>query len=80
MRFAKNVWNVCPEGKTDEQVALEGLNALEGWMKEIGVAMNAAEVGVTPENIGQVADATILGGGFMQLTRDDIVEILRRAL
>jgi alcohol dehydrogenase YqhD (iron-dependent ADH family) len=80
VRFAKNVWNVCPDGKTDEQVALEGLNALEGWMKEIGVAMNAAEVGVTPENIGQVADATILGGGFMQLTRDDIVEILRRAL
>ncbi len=80
VRFAKNVWNVCPDGKTDEQVALEGLDALEGWMKEIGVVMNASEVGVTPENIGQVADATILGGGFMQLTRDDIVEILRRAL
>ena len=80
VRFAKNVWNVRPEGKTDEQVALEGLDALEGWMKEIGVAMKAAEVGVTPDNIEKVADATILGGGYMQLKREDIVEILRQAL
>jgi len=35
---------------------------------------------VTPDNIEKVADATILGGGFMQLTRDDVVEILKRAL
>ena len=80
VRFAKNVWNVCPEGKTDEEIALEGLAAMESWMDEIGVAKKASEVGVTPDNIEKVADATILGGGFMQLTREDVVEILKRAL
>ena len=80
VRFAKNVWIVCPEGKTDEEIALEGLAAMESWMDEIGVAKKASEVGVTPDNIEKVADATILGGGFMQLTREDVVEILKRAL
>ena len=31
-RFAVNVWNVSPEGKTDEQVAREGLKAMENWI------------------------------------------------
>ena len=49
-------------------------------MREIGVTMKASELGVTPDNIGKIADATVLGGGFMKLTRDDVVEILKRAL
>ena len=28
-RFAMNVWNVNPEGKTDEAIADEGLKAME---------------------------------------------------
>ena len=39
-RFAVNVWNVDPEGKTDEQIAEEGLQCMERWMKEIGLIMN----------------------------------------
>ncbi len=80
VRFAKNVWNVNPDGKSDGETALEGLSALESWMREIGVAMKASEVGVTPDNIEKVADATILGGGYRQLTRDDVVAILKNAL
>lgn len=80
VRFAKNVWNVCPDGKTDEQVALEGLAALESWMREIGVAMKASEVGVTLDNIEKVADATLLGGGYKQLTREDVIKILQQSL
>ena len=80
VRFAKNVWDINTDGKTDEQAAMEGIDALDAWMDEIGVAKKASDVGVTPDNIEKVADATILGGGFMQLTRDDVVEILKRAL
>ncbi|MBR3550920.1 MAG: iron-containing alcohol dehydrogenase [Bacteroidales bacterium] len=80
VRFAKNVWDVRPEGKTDEEVALEGIAAMEAWMREIGVTMKASELGVTLDNIEEIADATVLGGGFMQLTRDDVVEILKRSL
>ena len=40
VRFATNVWGVAAAGKSEIQVADEGLAALEAWMREIGVAMN----------------------------------------
>jgi alcohol dehydrogenase YqhD (iron-dependent ADH family) len=81
VRFAKNVWGVRPEGKSDEQVALEGLSCLEAWMKEIGVVMHSRELGVTEENIPAVADATLLlPVGYRTLTRDEVIEILKESL
>ena len=70
-RFAINVWNVNPEGKNDEQVALEGLSAMEIWMKKLGLVMNITELGATPDMIEGIADGTfLLDGGYKQLTRD----------
>jgi alcohol dehydrogenase YqhD (iron-dependent ADH family) len=80
-RFAVNVWGVRPEGKSDEQVALEGLSCLESWMKEIGVVMHSRELGVCEENLQQVADAVlILPVGYRTLTRDEVVAILRESM
>ncbi len=80
-RFAVNVWNVCADGKTDEQVALEGLQKLEDWMKKIGVSLNITELGATPEMIEGIADATIiLNGGYKVLTREEVVNILKESL
>ena len=80
-RFAVNVWNVDAEGKTDEAVALEGLKAMEGWMRELGLAMNITELGATAEMIEKLADATfILTGGYKVLDRDEIVSIFKAAL
>lgn len=81
VRFAVNVWGVRPDGKSDEQVATEGLACLEAWMKEIGVVMHSRELGVTEENLQQVADAVlILPVGYRTLTRDEVVEILRESM
>ena len=81
VRFAVNVWGVRPDGKSDEQVATEGLECLEAWMKEIGVVMHSRELGVTEENLQQVADAVlILPVGYRTLTRDEVVEILRESM
>jgi alcohol dehydrogenase YqhD (iron-dependent ADH family) len=78
--FAKNVWGVNADGKSDEQVAKEGLSCLEAWMKEIGVVMHSAELGVTEENIPAIADATfLLTGGYRTLTRNEVIEILRES-
>ena len=80
-RFAVNVWNVNPEGKTDEQVALEGLARMESWMKKIGLALHLSELGVTPEMINGIAESTvILDGGYKVLTREEIVKILQESL
>ena len=80
-RFAINVWNVNPEGKNDEQVALEGLSAMESWMKKLGLVMNITDLGATPDMIDGIADGTfLLDGGYKQLTRDEVVEILKQCL
>ena len=45
-RYAINVWNVNPEGKTDLEIANAGLGAMEAWMNEIGLVMNLTDLGV----------------------------------
>lgn len=80
-RFAINVWNVSPNGKSDEQIAAEGLNCMEKWMKEIGLVMNISDLGVTDDMIEGIANGSfILNGGYKVLTKDEIVEILKESM
>ena len=80
-RFAVEVWNISPENKSDEEVATEGLAAMESWMKKLGLAMNITELGANEEMIEGLADATfILEGGYKILTRDEVVKILKESL
>ncbi len=80
-RFAVNVWDVNPEGKSDEEVAKEGLKALESWMKELGLVMNLSDLGADSDMVEGIADATIiLDGGYKVLNRDEVVEILKKSL
>lgn len=81
VRFATEVWNIRSEGKTDAEVANEGLAAMENWMKQIGVAMSLKDLGVTDSMIDSIADATlILNGGYKVLNREEIVSILKESL
>ena len=80
-RFAIEVWKVNPEGKTDEEIAEEGLKAMEDWMKELGLAMKISELGATKDMIDGIADATLLlEGGYKVLSRKEVVEILKESL
>ena len=80
-RFAVEVWNVDGTGKTDEQIAEEGLKAMENWMKKLGLAMNISEFGATEDMIEGMADVTaLLDGGYKKLSRDEVVKILRASL
>ncbi|WP_455055646.1 iron-containing alcohol dehydrogenase [Merdimonas faecis] len=80
-RFAVNVWDVDPEGKQDEEIAEEGLAAMEKWMKELGLTMNISELGATEEMLEGIADGTIiLSGGYKVLEHEEIVEILKESL
>lgn len=81
VRYATAVWDVDPAGKTDEAVAAEGLDRMEAFMKDIGVAMGLRELGVTEDMVEGIADASfILNGGYKVLTHEDIVAILRESL
>lgn len=81
VRFAKNVWDVDIAGKTDEQVAEEGLAAMASWMKELGLVMNITELGVNEEMLESLAGSTrILDGGYRVPRHDEIVSIFRNSL
>ena len=80
-RYATNVWDVDSTGKTDEEVAAEGLNRMEAWMKEIGLVMNIQELGVTEDMLEGVANGSfIMEGGYKTLTHGEIVEILKNSM
>ena len=80
-RFAVNVWGVNPEGKSDEQLANEGINSLENWIKEIGAVLSLKELGVTEDMFEGIADATfLLEGGYKKLTREEVIEILKASM
>ena len=81
VRFAKNVWNVDTSGKTDEQIANEGLAAMEDWMRELGLVMNITELGANEGMLEALADSTIvMTGGYKTLEHDEIVDIFRSSL
>ncbi len=80
-RYAVNVWGISEEGKSDEKIALEGLEAMEKWMRDIGLVMNISALGVTPEMIEGITKSTlIMTGGYKTLTEDEITEILKNSL
>lgn len=80
-RFAINVWDVNAEGKTDQQIAEEGLAAMESWMRELGVVMNISDLGASEDMLEELADLTIhLPGGYKDLDRSEIIEIFKESL
>lgn len=80
VRFAKNVWDVDATGKSEEQVALEGLTAMENWMKELGLVLNITDLGATEEMISDLVKGTIvLPGGYKVLDADEIEQIFKES-
>lgn len=76
-RYAKNVWNINCEGKTDTQIANEGLDAMEVWMNNIGLVMNITQLGATKDMLdGMVKSTLIMNGGYKVMDADDIRAVL----
>lgn len=80
-RFATNVWNIDEQGKTDEQVAAEGLKAMKEYMNTLGLVMNIKDLGVTEDMIDGIAKGVfIMEGGYKKLNQDEVIEILKESM
>ena len=81
VQFAKNVWGVNPEGRSDKAVALEGLDRMQAWMRELGVAMSIAEFGATEADLDKmVSGVMILDSGYRKLTPEEVKTVLKNSL
>lgn len=80
-RFAVNVWDISPDGKNEEELAKEGLSAMEAWMKELGLAMKLSEIGVTMEMIDDIVNGTLsMEGGYKVLSKEDVRKVLMQSM
>lgn len=83
VRFAVEVWNVDPSGKTDDEVALEGIAATEAFFARIGAPTRLADYQIDDQHLQEMAEkATPYGpiGNFKKLSSEDVAQILRMSL
>lgn len=78
-RFATEVMGVSAADRTEEEIALAGIEALADFIKEIGLPTTLRELGVTEQtDLKKIADTVALvPGSYKQMTREEILEIFR---
>lgn len=80
-RFAAAVWDIGAEGKSTEELASAGIDALEAFIAEIGLPAKLSEMGIegegTDEMLRAVSDSTIIIPTCSRvLDADEVYEIL----
>ncbi len=81
-RFAINVWGISDTGKTDEETACAGVEALAGFVRKVGLPATLQELGVDKDiDLKKIADSCVLlAGSTRRLTQEEILEIFRECL
>ena len=77
VRYAENAWGVDATGKTKEEVALQGIDKLAEFIKEMGIPTTLRELGATEEMLPLIAKTTVKGGGYKQMDESDILTVLK---
>lgn len=83
VQFAVRVWGIDPAGKTDEEVALAGIDATRAFFDKIGAPRRLADFQIGDEHLERMAgEAVLFGpiGHFKKLHKEDVAEILRMSL
>lgn len=85
VRFAKNVWGISENGKTEMQLALEGIDALADFIKECGLPTRLSQLKVktpvTDKLLEEAAYSTaIMPGSYKKMTGGEIYAILKECL
>lgn len=77
-RLATEVWNIDPIGKSEEELAKEFVDALEAFIKEIGLPTTFTEMNISGDtDFKAIAESTILTGGCAKkFTGEELLEVL----
>lgn len=83
-QFAVRVWGVPYRFEQPERTALEGIERMRQFFRRMGLPVTLKELGVPGDRIEEMADKCTGGGtysigGFMPLTKQDVVNILNIA-
>ncbi|CAM3653642.1 iron-containing alcohol dehydrogenase [Cohnella lubricantis] len=83
VQFAVRVWDVDPSGKTDDEIAMAGIQATREFFTRIGAPATLTEVGIGDDRLKEMADKAVhFGplGSFKKLTSEDVEQIYRLSL
>lgn len=77
-RMAEKVWEIPAAGKSQEELAEAGIQALADFVKEMGLPSTFTEMGITDKSVlKKVADTCNLTAGCCKkLSREEVLEIL----
>lgn len=82
VQFASRVWDIEIDLENPEGTALEGINRLETFFKEIGLPIRLKELNIPDDRFSEMAQkctAAAPVGGFMKLYKEDVINILNLA-
>ncbi|MCR8847576.1 iron-containing alcohol dehydrogenase [Rossellomorea sp. SC111] len=82
-QMAERVFNVDPAGKSEEEVALEGIEKLREFWSSLGAPSRLADYDIDDSQIDLMADKAMVNGefgNFNKLNKDDVLAILRASL
>ncbi|WOV86392.1 iron-containing alcohol dehydrogenase [Sporosarcina oncorhynchi] len=82
-RMATNVFGVNPEGKSNEDIAEEGINKLRTYWTSIGAPETLADFGIDDSKIDLMAEKAAAHGPvgrFGKLNKDEVKSILTASL
>ena len=71
------MFGISEEGKSEEQIALAGIDALEAFSRELGIPATLRELGATEDMLEKIAYSTEEGGGYKKMTHADILAVLK---
>ena len=82
-QLAVRVFDVDPEGKSDRETGLEGIEALRAFWTSIEAPSRLADYDIDDSRLEEMADKTLFNGpfgNFTKLEREDVMDILRASL
>jgi len=82
-KLAIRVFGVDPDGKTDEEIALQGIEKLREFWNSIGAPARLTDYDIDGSKIGIMADKAMVHGefgNFKKLNRDDVLAIYEASL
>lgn len=82
-QLAVRVFGVDPDGKTDEEAGLEGIEKLREFWNSIGAPSRLVDYQIDDSKLELMADKAMVNGefgGFKKLNREDVLAIYRASL
>ncbi|CAM3840869.1 iron-containing alcohol dehydrogenase [Alkalicoccus chagannorensis] len=79
VQLAERVWGIAPAGKSEDQLAEEGIQKLEQFWQSLGAPSRLADYDIDESRFDEMADKAMINGpfgNFNKLNKKDVLDIL----